>query len=140
MEALTHLQTLRFFSQRADPFATLEALSFLKEGGYLGPLWLEFESDVCKKWQASEVNKGWAWGTDSNSTAVVTAWKFNKGVEPVTVCAKCDLLDQLEFAEDAFERIFASYNGPSEAMIKELQESLHLIKTDLMKKLKEFVL
>ena len=56
MEALTHLPTLRFFKQ-ATHFATLGAMSFLKERDYLGG-WNLKRVCLCEKWQVYERNKG----------------------------------------------------------------------------------
>lgn len=111
----------------------IHSLSHLKNANYLSPLWLELKNNIEKKFRESDANKGWAWKL-TESDDLLETWNFNMKAPD----DRHKMMHQLDLAEDELDRIFSLLDPPSNEMLQELEETISLIKKDIIKKLEDY--
>ena len=123
---LSHVWKLRNYPKYALSAcpSLLESLYFLKDGGWLGPLWLEWERGLIREWEASGANKGWAWGTEETTLNPFEAWKFNSSLARENNAFR----QQLELGENEWYNIFLRQEPPTDAMQEEMNQAIVEIK------------
>lgn len=134
MEAMNHLQRLKFFKE-GNPYLLLESLDYLRKRNYLPPLWLAFENNFIREWESTDLFKEWVWKSDDETLTLFDIWSKKLHETEIPLDELKGIVKQSELLEDQLNGILSLQEPPTQAMIEELDTKHGIIKKKLLERL-----